>query len=224
MRFSEYYHRVALDIVSPREEWANVITHGLGFLLVLAGIPTLVRGAQADGSTAHTLSALAFGLGLFLVYLCSTLYHLANRPMLRRFMRILDHIAIYFLIAGTYTPVVLLFVHTRAGYTVLTVIWSLTAIGLVYKIFATHKFRLLSTVVYLGMGWAVVFIIRPIVALVPGPVLHYILLGGAFYTLGAVVYMFRKMPYYHAIWHVFVLGGSFCHYLAVVYALEYAAG
>lgn len=224
MRFSEYYNRVELDIVSPREEWANVITHGVGFLLVLAGIPALVRGAQGDGSTAHTLSAFAFGLGLFLVYLCSTLYHLANRPMLRRFMRILDHIAIYFLIAGTYTPVVLLFVHTRAGYTVLAAIWSLTAIGLVFKIFATHKFRLFSTLAYLGMGWAVVFIIRPIIALVPGQVLHYILLGGAFYTVGAVVYMFRKMPYYHAIWHLFVLGGSFCHYLAVIHSLEYAAG
>ncbi|MEY4107276.1 MAG: hypothetical protein RL181_1618 [Bacteroidota bacterium] len=221
MRFNHYYDSVALDIVGPSEEWANVLTHGLGLLLVLAGIPALWQGALAGGSTLHAISAVAFGFGLFLVYLFSTLYHLANRPMVRRWMRILDHIAIYFLIAGSYTPFILLFVNTRSGYTVLTVIWSLTAFGLVYKIFATHKFRLLSTLVYLGMGWAVVFIIGPMVQRVPWEVLRLILAGGAFYTLGAFVYLFRKMPYYHAVWHLFVMGGSLCHYLAVIRALQF---
>lgn len=217
-----YYDRVTLDIRSPKEEWVNVLTHGLGLLCALGGIPALVRGVQANPDAAHILSAWAFGIGVLLVYTFSTLYHLANHPMVRRFLRIMDHIAIYFLIAGSYTPVILLFVHTKAGYVVLTAIWSLTAIGLVFKLFATHKFRLLSTMVYLGMGWAVIFIIKPVIQLVPAPVLHLILAGGAFYTLGAVVYIFRKIPYYHAVWHLFVIGGSMCHYLAVVRSLELA--
>jgi len=224
MRLLHYYDRVALDIINPREEWANVVTHGLGLLLVLGGIPSLVRGVQSNPDVAHILSAWAFGVGLLSVFTFSTLYHLANRPMARRLLRIMDHIAIYFLIAGTYTPVVLLFVHTWSGYAVLTTIWSLTAIGLVFKVFATHKFRLISTLVYLGMGWAVVLIIKPVIQLVPPQVLHLIIAGGAFYTLGAVVYIFKKIPYYHATWHLFVLGGSLCHYLAVIRSLSYAGG
>jgi hemolysin III len=223
-RFSTYYRAVLDDIASPAEELANVITHGLGLLLSLIALPVLVHFALIKGNPVSLTGGLAFGAGLLLVYLFSTLYHLANKPLLRKWFQVLDHIAIYFLIAGTYTPFILLYVNTRPGYTVLIVLWALTAIGLVYKIFAAHKFRLLSTLIYLGMGWAAIFIIGPMLQRVPATILLWILAGGICYTVGAVIYLSRKIPYHHALWHILVLAGSICHFCGVILAFSPQAG
>lgn len=223
MKLQRYYQIVAADLSSPREELLNVVTHAMGLLLAIGGTSYLL--VKIFLQTLHwslVTGGLAFGVSLILVYLTSTLYHAANKPRLRRVFNTLDHIAIYFLIAGTYTPFILLFVSTFSGYGVLIGLWSVALVGLVYKIFATGKHKFISTMLYLAMGWAALLIIRPMIALVPGEILAWILAGGICYTLGVVFYLAKRMPYHHAIWHLLVLAGSVCHYFGVLAAVSHS--
>ncbi len=220
MKLNKYYQIVSNDLHSPKEELINVITHAIGLVFAIAGTTYLfIRIFFDSPGTAKIAGGLTFGLSLILVYFSSTLYHAANRPRLRYIWNVLDHIAIYFLIAGTYTPFILLFMRNAPGYTVLIVLWCLAAVGLVYKIFAVKKHRFLSTMLYLGMGWAAVFIIKPMVQTVPAPILWWILAGGLCYTAGTVFYLAQKLRYHHAVWHLLVLAGSICHYFGVLSAV-----
>ncbi len=221
MKLTNYYKVVLDDVQSPREEFINVITHGIGLIFAIAGTAYLLATIlfQSPGA-AQIAGGLAFGISLVLVYFSSTFYHAANRPKLRHIWNVLDHIAIYFLIAGTYTPFILMFMRNAPGYTVLISLWCIAAVGLVYKIFAVKKHRFFSTLLYLGMGWAAIFIIKPMVQSVPAPILWWILAGGLCYTLGTVFYLAQRLRYHHAIWHLLVLAGSVCHYFGVLSAVK----
>jgi len=150
-----------------------------------------------------------------LVYTCSTLYHSFHQPKVKRVLHILDHISIYFMIAGSYTPFVLTYLYNTTGITLLSILWGLTIIGSFFKLFFTGRFEKLSVALYLIMGWMIVFIARPVVANLPMDCILMILAGGLSYTIGVIFYRWEKSPYHHAIWHLFVLGGSICHYIAV---------
>lgn len=221
MKLSAYYEAVRQDLRSPEEELLNVITHGAGLLLALIGTLYLLSPMfWTPLSAANSVGATVFCVSLMAVYVTSTVYHASNRPRQRRIWNTLDHIAIYFLIAGTYTPFILQFVRSTAGYAVLIGLWCIAALGLAYKIFAVQKHKIFSTLLYLGMGWAALFIFKPLVQATPGPILGWIVAGGVCYTLGVPFYLARRMRYHHAVWHVFVLAGSVCHYLGVSAALS----
>ena len=196
-------------------ERANSLTHGLGLLFGLIFIPFLIWTAVASQKPSAIIGTSAFGLGFLLVYTFSTLYHSFHRPEIKRVFRILDHISIYFLIAGSYTPFVLTYLYNTTGLTLLSVLWGLTIIGTFFKLFFTGRYEKLSVAVYLIMGWMIVFIAKPVYYNLPLDCILMIAAGGAFYTIGVVFYRWEKLPYHHAIWHLFVLGGSICHYIAV---------
>ena len=169
------------------------------------------------GSTWQVVSCSVFGGTLVLVYVCSTLYHSLVRTRARHIMRIVDHSAIYLLIAGTYTPFVLVPLHGQLGWILFAIVWSLALLGIVFKSFAVDRFEVVSVVVYLGMGWLVVFAMRPLLHALTWHGIAWIALGGFFYTAGIVFYAFDRLSYFHAFWHLFVLAGSTCHYFAVLF-------
>jgi hemolysin III len=195
---------------------ANSVTHGVGAALALAGAVVLV--VTAVGGTAWQLvSCSVFGGTLVLVYVCSTLYHSLVRTRARHVLRIIDHAAIYLLIAGTYTPFVLVPLHGQLGWLLFAIVWSLAIVGVVFKSFAIDRFTIASVVVYLGMGWLVVLAMRPLLHALTPHGIFWIALGGLFYTAGIVFYAFDRLSYFHAFWHLFVLAGSTCHYFAVLF-------
>ncbi len=202
-------HRTA-DII------ANSATHGVGAVLALGGAVVLMVAA-AHGTTWQVASCSVFGCTLVLVYVCSTLYHSLVRTRARHVLRIIDHSAIYLLIAGTYTPFVLVPLHGQLGWLLFAIVWSLAVLGIVFKSFAVDRFAIASALVYLGMGWLVVFAMRPLLHALTWHGVFWIALGGLFYTVGIIFYAFDRFSYFHALWHVFVLSGSACHYFAVLF-------
>jgi hemolysin III len=201
------------------EAWANTLTHGVGLLLSLIGLGfILALAVQAEG--AHTVGGAVFGITLVLMYTASTLYHASVtsrlKKTLRHLLHTLDHIAIYLLIAGTYTPFLLLYFDGGLLWTLLCLQWGIALAGAVFKLFFTGQFRILSVMVYVVMGWMIVFAAKPLLAAAPGGCVAWMAAGGLCYTFGVIFYAWRQLPYNHAIWHLFVLAGSFCHYLAVV--------
>ena len=195
---------------------ANSVTHGVGAALALAGAVVLVVTAMG-GTTWQVVSCSVFGVTLVLVYICSTLYHSLVRTRARHALRIIDHAAIYLLIAGTYTPFVLVPLHGKLGWLLFTIVWSLAIVGVVFKSFAVDRFEIASVVVYLGMGWLIVFAMRPLLHALTWHGLFWIGLGGLFYTAGIFFYALDRLSYFHALWHLFVLAGSTCHYFAVLF-------
>lgn len=173
--------------------------------------------SAAGGSSWQMASCVVFGGTLVLVYVCSTLYHSLVRTRAQRVMRIVDHSAIYLLIAGTYTPFALVSLRGHGGWTLFAIVWSLAAFGIVFKSFAIGRFEIASVIVYLAMGWLVVFVMRPLLHEIAWHGILWIALGGLFYTAGIVFYALDRLSYFHAFWHVFVLGGSTCHYFAVLF-------
>ena len=202
-------HRTA-DII------ANSATHGVGAVLALGGAVVLMVAA-ARGTAWQVASCSVFGCTLVLVYVCSTLYHSLVRTRARHVLRIIDHSAIYLLIAGTYTPFVLVPLHGQLGWLLFAIVWSLAVMGIVFKSFAVDRFAIASALVYLGMGWLVVFAMRPLLHALTWHGVFWIALGGLFYTVGIIFYAFDRFSYFHALWHVFVLSGSACHYFAVLF-------
>jgi hemolysin III len=199
------------------EEVMNAVTHGIGTLLSVAGLVLLTVLAYLHGDIWHIVSFSIYGTTLVLLYLASTLYHSFTNERIKRIFKILDHSAIYLLIAGTYTPFTLVPLHGVLGWTVFGVVWGLAMIGIVLKIFFAGRFNILSTLCYLGMGWFIVFAIKPLIATVPALGMTWLLVGGLFYTLGSIFYLWKKIPYNHAIWHLFVLAGSISHFIAVFF-------
>lgn len=195
---------------------ANSVTHGVGAALALAGAIVLVVSATG-GSDWQRISCSIFGGTLVLVYVCSTLYHSLVRTRARHALRIIDHAAIYLLIAGTYTPFVLVPLRGRLGWLLFGIVWSLAVAGVVFKSFAVNRFAIASVVVYLGMGWLAVFAMRSLLHALTWHGIFWIALGGLFYTAGIVFYAFDRLSYFHAFWHLFVLAGSTCHYFAVLF-------
>jgi len=199
------------------EEVMNAVTHGIGTLLAVAGLVLLTVFAYLNGSIWHIVSFSIYGTTLVLLYLASTLYHSFTNERVKRIFKILDHSAIYLLIAGTYTPFTLVPLHGVLGWTVFSLVWGLAIIGIVLKVFFVGRYKVLSTLCYLGMGWFIVFAIKPLLATVPAFGMIWLFAGGLFYTLGSVFYLWKRLPYNHAIWHLFVLAGSISHFIAVFF-------
>ncbi len=200
-----------------KEEKLNVITHGLGLLLSIAALVLLVVYASKYGTVWHITSFAIFGASLIVLYAASTLYHYAKNPALRFKLNILDHSAIYVLIAGTYTPFCLVVLKGWVGWTIFGVSWGLALIGIIFKIFYIGKYDRISTIAYVLMGWVIIFAIKPLINEFPVKGLIWLLAGGLAYSIGAILYSRKSIRYNHAIFHVFVLIGSFCHFMAVFF-------
>jgi hemolysin III len=194
---------------------ANAITHGVGALFALIGAVFLIV-ASTRGSAWHVASCSIYATALVLVYLCSTLYHSLVRTGARHVFQVLDHSAIYLLIAGTYTPFTLVSLHGRLGWFLFAVIWTLAIAGVVFKSVALGRFQIASAVIYIFMGWFIVFAARPLVHAISWHGMAWIAAGGFFYTVGIVFFAYDRLRYFHALWHVFVLAGSIAHYFAVL--------
>jgi hemolysin III len=197
------------------EELANTITHGVGLLLSVAGFVVLLVFAILRGDASHIIACSIYGLTLICLYAASTLYHAALSPRLKRGLKIFDHSAIYLLIAGTYTPFLLLYLRGAWGWSLFGVIWGLAFTGILFKFWFVDHFPYLSTVVYLAMGWLVVIAAKPVLTHVPTITLLWIAAGGLLYSSGVIFYVWKRLPYNHTVWHLFVLAGSACHYVAV---------
>jgi len=201
----------------PLEEKLNIISHGLGLILSIIALVLLVIKASLYGNTWHIVSFSLFGSSLVLLYTASTIYHKSKKPKTRFKLQIFDHAAIYVLIAGTYTPFTLVTLNGMARWVTFGVIWVLALGGIVLKLFFTGRYEKLSTTMYVFMGWIVIFAINPLMQNLSSEGLMWLFLGGISYTLGAVLYSIKKIPYNHAIFHIFVLMGSLCHFMAVYF-------
>jgi len=197
------------------EEFVNVLSHGVGLLLSIAALTLMVVFASLDGNAWHIVGAAIFGASLVVLYLASTLFHGVRKPDVRRWLNVFDHAAIYILIAGTYTPFLLVTLNGAWGWSLFGVIWGLAIAGVVFKIFFTGRFNAVSTIVYVLMGWLIVIAIVPLFENLPTAGLIWLVAGGISYSVGAVFFMFDRLPFNHAIFHFLVLGGSVCHFFAV---------
>lgn len=197
------------------EEWLNSATHGLGALLSIIGTVVLVVAASRMGDSWKIVSFSIFGATLILLYVASAFYHGSRRPKLRAAFKTLDHCAIFLLIAGTYTPFLLVNMRGTVGWTFFSIIWSLAITGVVLKVLFRHRFRLVRVAIYLVMGWLIVFASADLMNSLSETALHLTIAGGLVYTVGVVFYLLDRIPYMHAIWHLFVIGGSACHFSAI---------
>jgi len=198
------------------EEIANSITHGTGVGLSIAALVILVVFAARQSDAWKVVSFSIYGATMIALYLASTLYHAFPQPRVKAFFRILDHSSIFLLIAGTYTPVTIGELRGPWGWTLFGLVWLLTIIGINLKVFAMGKLKVLSVLIYILMGWMVILIINPLRQQVPPQMINWMLAGGLSYTLGVAFYVFKKLPYHHAIWHLFVLGVSVCHFFGML--------
>jgi len=200
------------------EEIAHAITHGVGAALSIAGLTLLVALAALRGGDPWRVTSFSiYGATLFLLYLSSTLYHAIPSPRVKHFFKVLDHVSIYLLIAGTYTPFVLVTLRDTIGWIMFGLVWGLAVVGILLKLFAIGRFRKLSLGIYLGMGWICIFVFEDLMqVLLPGGV-ALLLIGGLSYTFGVIFYVWERLPYNHAIWHLFVLGGSVTHFFAILH-------
>jgi hemolysin III len=202
------------------EEIVNGITHGIGALLSIAGLVLLVVCAALYGDGWHIVSFSIFGSTLVILYGVSTLYHSFSKPSVKLFFKKLDHCAIFLLIAGTYTPFMLVSLRGAWGWSVFGIIWALAAIGIFIKSINVLSFKRLSVVVYVCMGWLILIAIKEVLNEVPSSSFIFLLIGGICYTAGVIFYAWRKMPFNHGVWHIFVLSGSILHYFAVLCILR----
>ena len=196
-----------------KEEFWNALTHGIGALLTIPATLLLVHKALTSGSTTQLVSYIIFGFSMFCLYLASTLYHAI--PTHKVLLKKLNHSSIFLLIAGTYTPVALVAVGGQLGWTIFTIEWVLAIIGIVLKQFFVHRFKKASLLVYIGMGWLIIFAYKPLVAYISFDGFMALLLGGICYTAGTFFYKNKNIPYNHAIWHLFVMAGSAAMFAAV---------
>lgn len=199
------------------EELANSITHGVGLALSVAGFIVLLVLSITKGSAWHIAGCGIFGVTLILSYLASTLYHSLYRSKLTRILQILDHSAIYLLIAGTYTPFTLINLRGLWGWTLFGLVWTLSLAGILFKFLHGDRFKVLSTIGYVALGWIAVIAIKPLFAAVPLAGIIWLLAGGLCYTVGVVFFAWKRLPFSHAVWHLFVMAGSICHYFAVLF-------
>jgi len=209
---------------SRGEEIANSITHGIGMLLAIGGTVVLIVCAALYGNGWHIVSCSIFGAALILLYLASTLYHAIQHPGAKPILRILDHSAILVLIAGTYTPITLVSLRGPWGWTLFAIIWSLAVVGILIETTRLRRFRAGMIGLYVVMGWAVVAAVKPMLHQVGSGGLWLLLAGGLAYTGGITFYLWERLPYNHAIWHLFVMAGSILHYFAILLYIIPSAG
>lgn len=199
------------------EELANSITHGVGLALSIVGFVVLLVLSIMQGSAWHIIGCSIFGLTLVLAYLASTLYHSLHRSSFRRVLQILDHSAIYLLIAGTYTPFTLINLRGFWGWTLFALVWTLSLAGIAFKFMHGDRFKIISTIGYVALGWIAVIAIKPLFAAVPLAGITWLFAGGLCYTVGVIFFAWKRLPFSHAVWHLFVVAGSICHYCAVLF-------
>ncbi len=202
---------------SVGEEIANSITHGIGALLSIGGLAVLVGFASLRGDAWHIASCSIFGSTLILLYVASTLYHSIPLPNIKEILRMIDHSAIYLLIAGTYTPFMLVNLRGPWGWSLFGIIWGIAIAGILLKTTSVGRLPGISLGFYLAMSWIVIIAIKPMLAVLDKGGLELLLLGGLTYTAGIVFYSWKKLPYSHAIWHLFVLAGSCFHFFAILF-------
>jgi hemolysin III len=206
---------IGIKYYSPVEERINIASHAVGLFLSVLATFLLFKKSMLSGDILNFISALVFGFSLMALYGASTCYHCARQPALRQKLRIIDHASIYCLIAGTYTPFALLILKGTTGWVIFSITWLMALVGIVLKLFFTGRYQLVSTLMYVFMGWIIVFVFDPLKESLPDTGLDWLLAGGFFYTVGAALYAIKKIKFNHAIFHLFVLAGSFCHFLSV---------
>jgi len=204
-----------LRLQSPFEEKLNALTHGIGAFLSLIGL-TLLIAFDTHKTPNSLFSVIVYGSSVLLLFTASTLYHSAKDDKRKHYFRILDHISIYFLIAGTYTPVLVIILFDSLGWILLYIVWGIAAFGIVLKLFFTGKYEVFSTLLYLAMGWLIVFDFSELSYKINEGKL-FLITGGVSYTIGIVFYAIKSIPYNHVIWHLFVLMGALCHFLMIFY-------
>lgn len=203
------------DYKSKNEEFWNAITHGIGFILTIPALILLILQAYKASSALYMTSFIIFGISMMILFFASTLLH--SVPVrFKKICAILDHSSIYILIAGTYTPFALLAIGGKLGWTILIFEWLLALLGILFKCFFIHQYDKLSLFFYIAMGWVIIFAFKPVVAHISMNGFWLLLVGGLLYTIGAYFYANRKIPYNHAIWHLFVLGGSTMMFLCII--------
>lgn len=206
-----------IKIYSPTEENTNIITHAAGLILSIVALALLVTRANLHGNIWHVVSFSIFGASLMTLYAASTFYHYAKKPEIKNRLKIFDHASIYVLIAGTYTPYTLVTLNGATGWVIFGVSWGMALTGIVLKLFFTGRYELLSTIMYISMGWVIVFAIKPLMHHLPLKGIFWLFGGGISYTLGAILYSIDSIKFNHAIFHGFVLIGSFCHFMSVFF-------
>lgn len=207
----------AVDTYTPGEELANSVTHGIGIVLSLAGLVLLTTFSSLHGDPWLITGTTIFGVTLVALYTASTLYHSFRSVAVKHVLRKFDHAAIFLLIAGTYTPFLLVTLRGPWGWTLFGVIWGLAIAGIALKFWFAGRFKVGSTLVYIAMGWLVLTVLRPLLAVLPREGFWLLLAGGFCYTGGAVFYLWKRLPYHHAVWHLWVMAGSLCHWAAVFF-------
>lgn len=205
-----------METYNRHQEIVNGLIHGFGILFGISGLPVLTGIATAHGNIPGIVGSGIYGLCFLLLFTTSTIYHVTTEPEIRRIFKIFDHISIYFLIAGTYTPFLLVYMDNTFGITLLSVLWGLTIIGIFFKVRYTGRFEIISVIIYLFMGWIMVVGGRRFFDSLPVPVLVLICIGGGLYSIGVIFYVWDKYLYTHATWHAFVLAAAICHYVAVL--------
>lgn len=211
---SEKYHLINY---SEKEEMANRLTHCLAAAISLVGIVFLVTAASRTGDPYRIVSSVIFCGSLTIFYIISTLYHTIRSPKSRYLFRVLDHAGIYLVIAGTYTPFTLVSLRESSGWVLFGVVWGLAIAGAIFKSFMTHRLAFLAPVFYIALGWLIVVDLEGLLTLVPIKGVLWLVAGGLFYTVGIIFYAIDRVPYNHAIWHVFVIAGSLCHYFSILW-------
>lgn len=202
----------------PIEELINSLTHGVGLLLSVVALVLLVVFSSLYGSAWHIVGCSIYGATLVLLYGASTIYHGCKKPRQKKFLKIVDHGSIYFLIAGTYTPFLFVTLKGGWGWSLFGVIWGLAIAGFIFKIFYVHRFQIVSTLIYILMGWLMLIAISPLKENLPSAGIRWLFLGGIAYTAGTLFFAAsKKIKFSHSVWHLFVLIGSICHFFSVLF-------
>lgn len=204
-------------VYTKNEEIVNAITHGIGVLLSITALVFLIISANQNGSVWHVVTFSIYGGSMLILYLSSTLVHSFPEGKVKDLFEIFDHSSIYLFIAGTYTPFTLIVINGVLGWTLLTIVWAIALIGVVFKSFFTKKFMVLSTILYIVMGWLIVIAWNPLVETLPTAGIALLVTGGLLYTVGAIFYVWRGFIFHHAVWHLFVLAGSVSHFFTVLF-------
>lgn len=204
-----------IQFYSPTEEKLNIWSHAFGiFLSIIALVLLIIKAVQQD-NIWMMISFPIFGVSLILLYLASTLYHASKEPQKRFKLKVFDHAAIYVLIAGSYTPFTLVSLNGETGWLIFSMVWVMAFTGIILKLFFTGRFKVVSTAMYVLMGWLIIFYFQDLTAHLHEKGVFYLILGGVLYTIGAILYSIKKIKFNHAIFHFFVLAGSFCHFLSI---------